>query len=123
MSGKQGMKHSRHRIDTTRSKAWASMRILRIFTLQVLLTTIPGAESTADYDNLKKWLKQLERHGYVAKQGKPKTWEGEQQIWRLLDGGCPTHPLFCHRCGCKLSARDCVEKETKKEEDKERSAA
>lgn len=128
MSGTKGMIHCKYRSNTLRAKAWTSMRILRSFDLQLLLVTIPGAESQSDYENLAKWLNRLERHGYVAKRGNPRRREGEYQVWQLLDGRCPTHPLSCLRCGGSLTNRRCEEKEKEtkkeknKEEEKERSA-
>lgn len=95
MPGIKGMTMAKPRSDTLRRKAWQSMRIFRRFTVPDVCST-----SGVKRDNLRKFLRNLERHGYVARFGNFKGGRpGEYQPWRLLKDTGPDYPVRCEVCG------------------------
>jgi hypothetical protein len=117
MTGKKGMRHTINRRDTLRRDLWRSMRIMRQFTINGLITATPGAT----YGNARKFLASLAAHGYVEKTGAYTTGRaGEQQQYRLKQNPGPNYPNTCATCGqplTKICAGSGKEKETKKEEE------
>lgn len=121
MPGVKGMKHKKHRADTLRARAWNSMRILRRFTIPDLCRTSAIDTTDSDYENLKKWVRRLEVHGVVAKQGRPRfRTVGDYQLYSLVRDRGPFHPLVCERCGAGISKPRCEIEETEKETEKEK---
>jgi hypothetical protein len=107
MPGVKGMVESKPRPAAVRNRIWKSIRILRRFTQPDLVRTSPPAS----IDNVRKFLKRLEVHGYVAKTGcftggRP----GRYQSYRLVRDHGPTHPLRCERCGRPLCEKCTPEK-------------
>lgn len=124
MSGRKGQIHTKNRANTLRERAWKSMRIMTQFTIADLIrTSAVEITQTNDYENLKKWLKQLAVHGFIRKTGKGVFRRaGEYQGYQIVRNIGPKHPLMCDRCGCSLPTKICVslaEKERNKETDKE----
>jgi len=98
MPGIPGMVQARPKAGSLRLKVWQSMRIMRRFSLPDLCRT-----TGARRDNVRKFVKRLEAHGYVAlatKQlrGRP----GSYHIWRLVKDTGPLYPTRCGRCGRPL---------------------
>ncbi len=95
MPGVRGMQHTAHRKNALRSKIWQSMRILRRFTIVDLCRT-----TGARRDNVKKFVRRLEVHGYVAQHG---TYVGGRagifRGLRLVKDVGPRYPLCCEICG------------------------
>lgn len=121
MPGVEGMKHRKGRTKATRRKMWNSIRIIRRFTLPDICRTVEAAQ----YANVRKFVSSLERHGYVAKDGRYRGGRpGEYQTYRLVIDAGPEYPTICSRCrqslasACKESKKQ-KNKETKKETETE----
>lgn len=116
MPGVKGMVHSKTRDNVFRGKVWQSMRVKRRFTMPDLCRTSTEKYEQSCYENIKKWVKKLENHGYVEKTG-PRTFRrvGEFQAYRLVRETGPVHPVTCDKCGKSLSAKEC-KREVKHEE-------
>ena len=98
MPGIQGMTTRRPRMNAVRRRVWQSMRILRRFTLPDLCRT-----ASASMSNVRKFVRRLESHGYVAKHGRFVGGRaGEYQAWRLVHDIGPDYPMRCERCGRPL---------------------
>ncbi|WP_155890755.1 hypothetical protein [Desulfuromonas sp. TF] len=107
------MKHRKGRTKATRRKMWNSIRIIRRFTLPDICRTVEEAQ----YANVRKFVASLERHGYVAKDGRYRGGRpGDFQTYRLVIDAGPEYPTVCGRCRQSL-ASPC--KETEKEKNKE----
>ncbi len=98
---------------------------MREFSIPELLTTCTPEEITSgEYENIKRWITMLRRHGYISKIG-PDAFrrEGQYQKYGLAINQVD-RPLFCGRCGQSLSARICIpqkkEIKTKTETKKEK---
>jgi hypothetical protein len=99
MPGIKGMAYAAPRTGSLRSKIWQSMRIMRRFTAADLCRT-----SGARRNNVRKFIKRLEVHGYVAQQGeyaggRPGAFRG----LRLVKDIGPRYPALCQTCGRPLS--------------------
>ena len=95
MPGIKGMTVHKPRRTAVRRKVWQSMRILRRFTIPDLCRT-SGASSS----NIRKFIRRLAEHGYVAIQepnvsGRTGSYHG----WRLVKDTGPDYPMKCERCG------------------------
>jgi hypothetical protein len=100
MPGKQGMVYSKPRKGAARQRIWQSMRILRRFTIPDLCKT-----ASARPNNVKKFVRSLTIHGYVAKYGKYTSGrKGSYQQFRLVRDIGHSYPMKCDRCGNVLSA-------------------
>lgn len=96
MPGIKGMGNGKARPGNVRLKIWQSMRVMRRFTIPDLCRT-SGASDT----NVRKFVRNLWRHGYVAKtgtyiSGRPGLYQG----FRIaIDTGpvYETRCRFCHR--------------------------
>ncbi len=112
MPGVEGMKHRKGRTKATRRKMWNSIRIIRRFTLPDICRTVEAAQ----YANVRKFVSSLERHGYVAKDGRYRGGRpGEYQTYRLVIDAGPEYPTVCGRCRQSLASA-C--KETEKQKNK-----
>jgi hypothetical protein len=99
VSGIKGMVASKPRQNGVRRKVWQSMRILRRFTIPDLCRT-----SGASVSNVRKFVRHLARHGYVARQGTYVSGRpGSYQGWRLVKNIGPEYPLRCEICGNPMS--------------------
>ncbi len=83
-----------------RRNIWRSMRILRTFTIADLCRT-----AGARRENVRKFVKRLEIHGYVVQQGefisgRPGVYRG----LRLVKDIGPQYPTRCERCGRPLGS-------------------
>lgn len=114
----------RSRGDTTRRKAWKSIRILRHFTVAGVCRTVPDSK----YANIYKFVAALARHGYIVPEGNFRAGRsGEFMSFRLVRDTGPEHPSICERCGQIITARTCgasfltQEKEREKEKQKEKT--
>ena len=110
MPGIKGMTAAAPRKKAQRNKIWQSMRILRRFSISDLCRTA-GAKRT----NVRKFVKRLEVHGYVAQQGN--FTGGRAGIFRglrLVKDTGPVYPMRCELCGRPLGS-PCIN------EDKEKS--
>lgn len=124
MTGVKGQLHQKRRANTLRSRAWNSIRILRRFTLPDLCRTSALDTGANDYENLKKWVRKLAIHGYVAKEGRNRfRTAADYQVYRLARDIGPDHPLVCERCGSAISSIRCEKKEKEKEKEKETGGA
>jgi len=100
MPGIKGMAYARPRQGAVRRKIWQSMRILRRFTIPDLCRT-----ASASHGNVKKFVRSLTVHGYVAKFGTYVSGrKGSYQQFRLVRDIGPDYPTVCDRCGNPLSA-------------------
>jgi len=98
MPGIKGMTAAAPRQGTLRHNIWRSMRILRQFTVADLCRT-----SGAGRNNVRKFVKRLEVHGYVTQlgdytSGRPGVYRG----LRLVKDIGPNYPMRCERCGRPL---------------------
>jgi len=99
MAGIKGMAASRPRQGTVRCKVWQSMRSLGRFTIPDLCRTTGGT-----VNNVRKFVRSLVRHGYVAAQGDRVSGRaGEYQGWRLVKNIGRDYPTVCERCGRALT--------------------
>lgn len=99
MPGRKGMFYSKPRRGAARHKIWQSMRILRRFTIPDLCKT-----ARANENNVKKFVRSMTVHGYVAKQaGYVSGRKGAYQTFRLVRDVGPDYPLLCDKCGHKIS--------------------
>jgi hypothetical protein len=106
MAGKKGMSRRRSTPGTHRAMLWQSMRILRRFSAPGLVRTVEGC----GLDNALRYLRRLERHGYVQKigpsgSGRP----GQHQEFALVKNPGPAHPVYCDRCNRPITAKTCKE--------------
>ena len=100
MPGKKGMVNSKPRRNAVRRKVWQSMRIMRRFTTPDLCRTASATES-----NVRKFVRRLAIHGYVAVQTKNQSgFAGSRTVWRLVRDVGPDYPMRCDRCGRPLGA-------------------
>ncbi|KQC11103.1 MAG: hypothetical protein APR55_08145 [Methanolinea sp. SDB] len=112
MAGVKGMVPAKPRRDSMRSKVWQSIRIFRRFTLPDLCRT-----ADARINNVRKFVRRLEEHGYVAKVGGYVSGRGgSYQGWRLVKDAGPNYPTRCRRCGRPLG-EPCTPKEAEHEGD------
>jgi len=72
-----------------RTKSWQSMRILREFSLADLQVT---AEVT--YDSAKKYVRLLERAGYLLRVVRHSGQPGSYARWRLVRDSGPVAPIL-----------------------------
>jgi hypothetical protein len=104
MPGFKGMTYAVPRRNALRCKVWQSMRIMRRFTAAELCRT-----TGAQRNNVRKFIRQLERHGYVAQQG---TYAGGRvgvfRGLRLVKDVGPQYPSRCETCGRPL-CEPCVQ--------------
>jgi hypothetical protein len=96
------MVNRRPRRNTVRLKVWRSMRSLGRFTAPDLCRASgPGAK----INNVRKFIRRLAVHGYVAKHGDYESGHaGVYQGWRLVRDTGPEYPTVCDRCGNVLDA-------------------
>jgi hypothetical protein len=88
MAGKKGVQHKPD-TNSTRQKMWRSMRIFKRFDIPSIMRTVP--DST--YCNTRKFFKQLETQGIVAKVGQYTSGRaGEYQGYVLLKDIGPDMP-------------------------------
>jgi hypothetical protein len=100
MPGTKGMTAQMPRAGALRNKIWQSMRILRRFTIADLCRT-SGAKRT----NVRKFIKRLEIHGYVAQHGAYTSGRaGVFRGLRLVKDTGPQYPMRCDVCGRPLGA-------------------
>lgn len=126
MPGKKGARSPLPKANTVRRKLWQSMRILRRFTVADLLRTIPHDTKGLSHTNAGKFVQRLAAHGYLNKVGDFKGGRpGAFQQYQLVIDNGPEYPVVCFRCGQFITEKVCdaALKETKKDKDKERSAA
>jgi hypothetical protein len=98
MPGHKGMTSALPRKSALRCKIWQSMRILRRFTIADLCRTTGAKRS-----NVRKFVKRLEAHGYLAQQGGFVPGRvGVFRGLRLIKDVGPQHPLRCGICGRPL---------------------
>jgi len=117
MAGKRGMKMP-GRKNALRQNIWRSIRIMRTFSIPGLITTVPGLK----YDNAQKYVRQLERGGYVSKVGGYKGGRpGDFQMYILCRDNGPMPPSLGIGRSEKFLKQ--TEKETIKETEKERKGA
>ena len=114
MPGIKGMRHARPKPGAVRNKVWQSMRILRRFTIPDLCRT-----SGAGRENVRKFIKRLETHGYVEQQGnyvsgRPGVYRG----MRLVKDIGPFYPTRCDICGRPLKHPCTSKQEEPSHEDK-----
>lgn len=89
------------RANAVRNRIWKSIRILRAFTQPDLVRTSPPAT----IGNVRKFVKRLEIHGYVAKTGGYIGGQaGRYQGYRLVVDNGATYPVRCARCGNPLGS-------------------
>lgn len=94
MAGKKGMIR-KPGANAVRRKVWQSMRIFRRFTVPDLCRT-----SGARRNNVRKFLRNLEEHGYIMRHGSYVSGRpGSCQVWRLVKDCGPDYPSRCDRCG------------------------
>ena len=107
MPGKKGMIRKKYNNNSMRHKIWQSMRVLRRFTGPDLCRT-----SGAKNNNVMKFTRALEEHGYVAAFGGYVGGgrAGEYKGWRLVRDVGPDYPVYCDRCGNPL-LKPCKPKE------------
>jgi hypothetical protein len=106
MPGVKGMVYSRPRQRTVRRKIWQSMRILLRFTIPDLCRTACASQS-----NVKKFVRNLTIHGYVAKHGDYVSGrKGSYQEFRLVRNIGPDYPTVCDRCGGHIGG-PCIKEE------------
>jgi hypothetical protein len=99
MPGCKGMAYTAPRKNALRCKVWQSMRIMRRFTAAELCRT-----TGAQRNNVRKFIRQLERHGYVAQQGPYVGGRaGVFRGMRLVKDVGPNYPSRCETCGRPLS--------------------
>lgn len=95
MSGKKGMVPTRPKAGCKRRNIWRSIRILRVFTVSDLCRT-----ASVEYDNARKFVRNLNRHTYVAKHGEHTRGRGGSfQSYRLVRDIGPEYPTVCDLCG------------------------
>jgi hypothetical protein len=100
MPGIKGMTAAAPRSLALRNKIWRSMRILRRFTIPDLCRTA-GAKRT----NVRKFVKRLEVHGYVAQLGGYVSGRaGVFRGLRLVKDVGPVYPMRCELCGRPLGS-------------------
>jgi hypothetical protein len=92
--------------NTCLDKAWKSIRILRQFTLPDLIRT-----SGAKYHNVKKFVRRLVVHGYIAENGNYTAGRaGQYKGYRIVEDTA-VRPRICRRCGLSITSYRCgVEK-------------
>jgi len=100
MPGIKGMMHTAPKSGSLRRNIWRSMRILRQFTIIDLAKT-----SGARRENVRKFVKRLEVHGYIVQHGpysggRP----GVFRRLRLVKDVGPQHPTRCDKCGRSLGS-------------------
>lgn len=120
MSGTPGMRHSKGRHKAIRNQIWQSIRIIRTFTLADICRTVPEG---AKYANVRKFVSNLHRHGYVSKApGYTGGRAGSLQVYRLTNDVGPNYPTTCEICKENLNVAACISEEIKKqiEEEKQR---
>ena len=108
MPGIKGMTAGAPREGALRNKIWQSMRILRRFCIADLCRT-----AGATRGNVRKFVKRLEIHGYIAQDG---TYvggrAGEFRPLRLVRDTGPHYPMRCQHCGrhlgdaCKIESEE-----------------
>ena len=108
MSGIKGMTPRSPKPTAVRRKVWQSMRIMRRFTITDLCRT-----SGAKRENVRKFVKRLETHGYIAQVGEyTKGRAGVFRGLRLVKDTGPDHPMHCDVCGRSLNQPCIKEKES-----------
>ena len=99
MAGIKGMGYNAPRKKALRSKIWQSMRIMRRFTAVDLCRT-----TGAGRNNVRKFIRCLEAHGYVAQHGRYVGGRaGVFRGLRLVKDVGPAYPTRCEVCGRPLS--------------------
>ncbi|MBI4928161.1 MAG: hypothetical protein HY835_10375 [Anaerolineae bacterium] len=100
MPGIKGMTAAEPRQGALRNRIWQSMRILRRFTIIDLART-----AGATRGNVRKFVKRLEVHGYVAQEGGYVGGRaGEFRGLRLVKDVGPQYPTRCETCGRPLGS-------------------
>ncbi len=74
----------------TRDRVWASMRMLRTFSIPDLMAT-----SDAGYDNVKKYVRGLERAGYLRRIADHTGRKGQHARWILIRDTGHIAPRLC----------------------------
>ena len=98
MPGFKGMTSAVPRKNALRCKIWQSMRIMRRFTIADLCRT-----TGANRNNVRKFVRSLEVHGYVAQLGEYVSGRaGVFRGLRLVKDVGPQRPLRCEICGRPL---------------------
>ena len=114
MSGIKGMVHAAPKPGAVRNKVWQSMRILRRFTVSDLCRT-----SGAKRSNVRKFVKRLEVHGYIAQLGSYTSGRaGVFKGLRLVKDIGPHYPMRCDTCGRPLGQPCISQHEETSHEDK-----
>lgn len=108
MAGKKGMVQKNTRTNTLRDRAWNTLRKGRRYTIYGLLTTCTAEEITKkEYQNVKRWMHYLHRHGYVCKTGAFVSGRaGETQCYIIARGGI-ARPTICDVCGLPIYVGGC----------------
>ena len=114
MPGIKGMTPAVPVSKALRNKVWQSMRILRRFTISDLCRT-----SGAKRSNVRKFVKRLEVHGYIAQQGGYTSGRaGVFRGLRLVKDIGPHYPMRCDKCGRPLGQPCISQHEESSHEDK-----
>jgi Mor family transcriptional regulator len=92
--------------DSLRARAWESMRALRRFTLPDLLQASGLENSTANYQNLKRWVYSLSVHAVVVSE--PRGGVHALKVWNLNRDCGSLHPLVCDLCAADIHSPSCI---------------
>ncbi len=91
---------------SARRDMWRSMRIMRTFDISQVAKT-----AGATYENAKKFVSMLVRHGYLARRGTryihgfSATSAGMTQAYALVNDCGPEPPVRCNKCGRAISQK------------------
>lgn len=121
MPGVKGARPPLPKPNTVRRKLWQSMRILRRFTVQDLLRTIPEGVKGASYNNAGKFVASLATHGVIVKISRNFRGgrAGDCQQYQIVRDSGPDYPVTCIVCKQFITATSCANKEKEKETEKE----
>lgn len=110
----------RYTAEMLRRCIWRGLGALKAAAIPELMGVIPGIGR----DSVKKAVRSMEIHGYVAKNGKKTRW-GMQYAHTYKKRLFPQLPPVCERCGEPFSAKICDPslKEKKKQREREKVAA
>lgn len=98
MPGIKGMVDGKPRPGRVRHKIWRSMRVMRRFTIPDLCRT-SGASET----NVRKFVRNLLTHGYIAKTGTyHRGHAGQYQGYRIAIDTGPIYETRCRFCNRPL---------------------
>ena len=94
--------------NAVRRKMWTAMRIMRVFDIPSIIKTSSTPENPVTYENAKKYVQFLVRHGFVRKRGsryakgQSAVQPGQYQAFVLVKDTGPEPPTVCPRCGNPL---------------------